>query len=201
MDRTAFLRLLSKRLFPHLRDDGFAGSGTTLRRLNGAVLHVFNVQGSANTENFFVNLGATLLPLATGSETQASAIKEYQCIFRERLHPPELPRQNWAYGETEDDAEEVAARLHEAYRSRGRTWFDDHGGAPDSLRRLVDDPTALTLHPAHLLSLARVAEQLGDAERCRTLASEGLKRTPERATGLAADLRQLLDRVGRPVRD
>ncbi len=201
MDRTAFLRLLSRQLFPQLRADGFAGSGSTLRRSIGPVLQVFNVQGSTDATSFFVNLGATLLPLVPGPEPVASEVKEYQCIFRARLHPSDPPRQAWAYGETEDDAADVAARLHDAYRTRGRAWFDDHGGAPGSLRRRIEDPAAMALHPAHVLSMARIAEQIGDIDRCRQLASEGLRRAPERATGLVADFHRLLDRVGRPARE
>lgn len=47
MNRTTFLKLLTQKLFPVLKTEGFEGSGQTLRRIDGPLIHVFNVQGAS----------------------------------------------------------------------------------------------------------------------------------------------------------
>ncbi len=64
MDRTAFPSLLSKRLHPVPKAEGFTGSGTILRSIAGALVHAFDVQGSASGGCFCLNLGAHLLRCA-----------------------------------------------------------------------------------------------------------------------------------------
>jgi len=47
MNRATFLKLLEKKLFPVLKAEGFVARGQTLRRIEGPVIHVFNVQGAS----------------------------------------------------------------------------------------------------------------------------------------------------------
>lgn len=58
MDREGFLRLLSKHFYPLIRAEGFKGSGSTLRRIDGPLLHIINIQGSSAADGFYVNLAA-----------------------------------------------------------------------------------------------------------------------------------------------
>ncbi|NRF72239.1 DUF4304 domain-containing protein [Aquincola sp. S2] len=69
MNRTAFFALLSKRLLPILRAEAFRGSSPTLRRVDGVVVHVFNVQSSAGGACCYLNLGAHLAFLPTAGPT------------------------------------------------------------------------------------------------------------------------------------
>src|SRR5689334_18774413 len=90
MNREYYLKSLAKTLYPTLRSEDFNGSGTTLRRLRGPLIHVFNVQGSSDSRRCYMNLGAHLdfLPSGGGRVCDPKKIKEYECAFRGRMEPP-----------------------------------------------------------------------------------------------------------------
>ena len=45
LDRNGFLKLRAREFYPMLREGGFRGSGSTLRRIQEPVVHVINFQG------------------------------------------------------------------------------------------------------------------------------------------------------------
>ena len=89
MDRKHFTSLLSKRLYPLLRAEGFRGTGATLRRVSEPVVEVFNVQGSSGGDRCYLNLGVhlTFLPAAGGRIVLPGELKESHCAFRTRIDP------------------------------------------------------------------------------------------------------------------
>ena len=90
MTRTAFLKLLTRHLYPVLKAEGFEGSGQTLRRIRGPIVHVFNVQGASGGKACYLNLGAhyDFLPCEGGAFVPPAEIEESHCVFRERIDPP-----------------------------------------------------------------------------------------------------------------
>ena len=108
--RTTFLKLLTKQLFPVLKAEGFEGSGQTLRRIRGPVVHVFNVQAASGGKACYLNLGAhfDFLPGEGGSFVPTAEIEEAHCIFRDRIDPPPGEAFGWAYGADSAQAEETS---------------------------------------------------------------------------------------------
>lgn len=198
MQRASFFRLVSQRLYPACRAAGFKGSGATLRRLQGPVLHVFNLQGSAGGAAFYVNLGATLTSLGLHGVTPATAssAKAYSCAFQERLDPPGRPRMAWPCPTTDAEADHTLDALARQVVSVAEPWFARHGTWPDSFALLTASETALTLHPAHMHVLARVALLLNDRPRAAVLARAALARCPATASSLRDDLHQVLAATG-----
>jgi Domain of unknown function (DUF4304) len=198
MNRTAFLSLVARQFFPQLRAEGFVGSGATLRRINGPVLHVFNIQGSGGGEEFFINLGASLtfLQMLGVDEGSAATAKEYQCVFRHRLNPTDTAGRGWSFGTSTDASSNILERLLAAWRAEGQSWFESYATYPEDFRRLVDSPAAFAPHPAHMLTLARIALHLGDRSKCHHIAREALSRTSESATVLKHELSTLVQVSG-----
>jgi hypothetical protein len=194
MDRSQFIKALAGRLYPILRAEGFRGSGTTLRRTNAPVVHVFNVQGSSSGARCYVNLGAHLLflPTAGGGEPDAATLKEYECVFRERIDPPPGSAFGWSYGETAEEMHETIELVCEYWTLFGQSFFNRYSEYPQSFVSLLNEVDASKVHPMDLLNFARIASHLGDRVRCASLAKEGLKRCPERATSLRAYLEQVV---------
>lgn len=193
-ERESFLRLVAQRFYPALRSAGFKGSGSTLRRVNGPVLHVFNVQGGSSGREFFINLGATLTSLEMQGVTPASAgtAKEYACVFRQRIDPPGRPQMAWPYPMNEAEAEQTLNALVQQFAGVGEPWFARHGTWPESFVILTASDDALAIHPAHMHVLARIAMLLTNRERAALLARAALRRCPATASGLRHDLQQLL---------
>lgn len=194
MQRESFLRLVSQRLYPVLRRAGFKGTGATLRRVSGPVLHVFNVQGGSAGNEFFINLGATLTSLEINGVTPASAAKakEHACVFRERIDAPVRPRMAWPYPISEAEVEQTLNAMVQQYELVGEPWFTGHGAWPESFVVLTAYEKSLSFHPAHLHVLARIAVLIANRERADLLARAALERCPASATGLRHDLHQLL---------
>ena len=197
MNRTVFLKALGSRLFPILRAEGFRGSGSTLRRINDPVVHVFNVQGSSRGKECYLNLGAHLLFLPTAGDGQAIAksLKEYECVFRGRFDPPAGLQFGWNYAQTREDMDETISFICDHWSIYGHEFFDRFAEYPQSFLKLVEEADETKKHPIDLLDLARIAVHLGETSRAVVLANEGLRRCPERATGLKKKLEEILDRL------
>lgn len=200
MNRNDFFKLLAQRLYPVLRAEGFKGSGQTLRRLDGPLIHVFNVQGARGGDQCYLNLGAHLdfIPPEGGLPVTAQAMTESHCIFRDRIDPPTGPAFGWAYSADAAEAEETIAFILSEWARVGRAFFAQHARYPQSYEALLQreiDPE--TIHGRTALHLARIAMHLGQSERAQDLVQIGLARAPERATTLKAELAQVSATCGR----
>lgn len=196
MNRATFLKLLEKKLFPVLAAEGFVAQGQTLRRIDGPLIHVFNVQGASGGKACYLNLGAHLdfLPTEGGAPVAPQAIEESHCVFRDRMHPPPGEAFGWAYGSSRQEAEESVEFIVSEWAGPGRAFFARHGSYPQSFETLLRDTDPQQIHARTALHLARIAVHLGDGERAQALVAAGLARAPERATALKADLEKLLQR-------
>ena len=173
MDRSGFLKLLSKELYPLLRAEGFRGSGTTLRRITEPLVHIFNFQGSISSDECYINLGTHLsfLPSVGSKVLPAASLKEYHCVFRDRIEPPTGQAHGWAYGQTPEP------------------FFRRYASYPESFVSLVNGTDPDEIHPSDALQYARIAVHLGLRDRARAFAEAGLASTPETATTLLANLK------------
>jgi hypothetical protein len=190
MERAIFQILLRDQFYPILRAEGFQGSGTTLRRINGYVVHVVNVQGSSGGQRCYINLGVHLsfLPAPDGNEADFTTLKEMECAFRDRLPPP--VGFGWGYGEDAEQMNASVRALCDCWATFGRDFFNQHASYPASFVSLLDKLDPSTTHPSQLLTFARIASHLGDTARSSALADEGIRRCSARASGLLQQLQK-----------
>lgn len=193
MNLGIFTKALSKHFYPVLRKAGFRGSGSTLRRINEPLICVVNVQGSSGGDRCYLNLGAHLsfLPSTSGTK-EAGKLLEYECAFRSRISPPEGQTFGWSYGTSEQEAEENALLVVEAWATEGTAFFGRFNDYPESLVKLVAEFEPERAHPAECLLIARIAEHLGEVGRAAEIAKSGLSRVGEKAVGLRHSITQFL---------
>ncbi len=188
MNTQAFTKLLSRHLYPVLRADGFRGSGATLRRISGPLVHVFNVQGSSTGNRCYLNLGAHLSFLSPSCDWKPEKFLEYQCAFRSRIEPPTDQSLGWSYELGEANALAIVA----AWESQGKPFFERYASYPNQFSRLVAEFVPEEAHPAVCLTMARIATQLGLQTNATSIAESGLRRVGAQATGLRHSLSQML---------
>jgi hypothetical protein len=200
MNLQVFTKLLSKHLYPQLRNEGFRGSGATLRRVNGLLVHVFNVQGGSGGQRCYLNLGTHLAFLSGdgGSDWQPNKVLEYQCAFRSRIDPPAEQEFGWSYGSSETEAEANALAVVEAWETQGLPFFAKYSTFPEDFARLVDEVSPEQSHPSTCLTAARIASHLGNPRRAAAIAASALERVSAQATGLRHSLRQLIAAASAP---
>jgi hypothetical protein len=195
VERSDVLRIAAKKLYPILREDGFRGSGSTLRRVADPLIHVFNIQGSSSADGCYINLGAHLafLPSDGGGSCEAATIKEYQCAFRERLEPLDDSNGRWPYGRTQSEADATVEEMIKAWRNRGIPFFDRFGNYPDAFAEHVRAAVRTPPHPGHALTYARIGVHLGLAADAVAIARQAIDAAPPAATSLRAHLRRVLE--------
>ncbi|WP_457422009.1 DUF4304 domain-containing protein [Roseateles sp. P5_E7] len=195
MHRQLFLKLLAKEFYPVLRDEGFKGSGSTLRRMDGHLIHVFNVQGSKSGEQCYLNLGAHLsfLPAEGGLTVEPESLEESHCVFRCRIHPPSAAAASgWTYGNSVDEAARSIEQVAREWAVQGQAFFDRYASYPGSFVRLLKSVEPSRVHAREALHLARIATHLGQQEEAVSFARAGLASASERATLLRQDLIEIL---------
>ena len=194
MDRQGFLKLLGSQLHPILRREGFKGSGATLRRIDGDLIHVFNFQGSKSGTECYLNVGAHLsfLPPEGGLSIAVEAIEEPDCVFRGRIESPSGRAHGWAYGNSTEEAERCVEQIVQGWATQGHSFFGRYASFPDSFVRLLQDTQPTAVHARVDLHLARIAAHLGRRDDVIAFARAGLASAHERATLLRQDLEELL---------
>ena len=197
-----FHDLLKRDLAPLLRGDGFKGSGTTFRRINGEVIHVINIQGSKYGGQCCVNLGLhySFLPTAGGDRvTDPKKLREYHCDFRDRVHEAHESDHWWPYGTTEAESEASIANLLDMYRRRGASFFKEFEPFPAVFEKITPaelDAGDLSKFPIEMtqlhaaITIARIMEHLGQTAKCRRFAEVGLRHLGH-AVALKPDLERL----------
>jgi hypothetical protein len=188
--REAFLKLLARDFYPELRSEGFKGSGATLRRVLGPIVHVVNFQGSDSGKGFYVNLGAhpVFLPMEGGGTAVPDRIDEAACAFRDRLAPPGGALQ-WPYRRT------AMASLAREWRDQGQPFFARYSTFPDDLVTLIKASVREPPGSYDALKHARVALHLGLRDEARILARSALSTVGPMATILKADVERFLDQL------
>ena len=196
MNRKLFSSLLTKRLYPHLRAQGYRGSGATLRRIAEPVVEVFNVQASSGGERCYFNLGLhlTFLPAEGGQIVEPSDLTESHCAFRSRIDPPAGQQFGWSYGSSTQEAESNVERAVVEWEHQAKAFFEAHS-YPSGLTRMLEDLSVTDIHPTHLLTLARIARHLGQRERALHIARSALERVPPAASGLRYSINEFLARA------
>lgn len=182
--------------------EGFKGSGTTLRRVQGEAIHVVNIQGSSCGGKCCVNVGLhfSFLPKAGGGLLGApESLKEYECNFRNRVRETHELDHWWRYGETEKEAEASVASLIELYGKYGALFFKKFEPYPEVFEKITPaemDAGDLSKLPIQMnlvnaaLTLARIMNQLKRVDLRRQFAEIGL-RNLGKAVGLKAEFEYL----------
>ena len=191
LNRKSFLKVLADRFYPVLRDQGFQGSGTTLRRVQEPLVHVVNIQGSSSADGFYVNLGAHLLflPKEGGGSAVAGTLEESECAFRGRIDPSNTIGR-WPYARTSIE------KLLKEWPRQGEAFFRQYSVFPDDFRKLVEAALVSAPRPYDGLKYARIAARLGARAEAVTIAQRALANVAPQATGLRAELARFLEELG-----
>lgn len=126
---------IRKYLLPLLKNDGFAGSGRTFRRLDNDAIHLVNVQGFYCGGRFAINLAVHPLFLQdmSGSQPNPKTIAEHQCEFRDRLTEDD-PGRSWSHDATSAGMDAALRDAAEVYEIHGRRFFDKFCSASSLLK-------------------------------------------------------------------
>lgn len=127
--------LIRKYLLPLLKNDGFAGSGRTFRRIDHDAIHLVNVQGFSYGGRLAINLAVHPLDLPdmAGGPPSPKTIAVHQCEFRERLTEDDSGRL-WEHDATSAGMDSVMCDAAAVYASHGRRFFDQFRGASSVLK-------------------------------------------------------------------
>ncbi|WP_251447814.1 MULTISPECIES: hypothetical protein [unclassified Microbacterium] len=200
MDRKTVNAELRRQFVPLLTGAGFLWKSDVGRRiLAGPVIHVVEVQHRPRAAVFQVNLGAHLPALGdvAGGESPADdALREYECAWRGSVVSGfrNASDAEFAYGGTAEEAAESVAFLASEWQRQSERFFGPLTAYPDGFHATARGALEKDLHPAHLLTWARVALLLEDSALAEALATQALPRVPERATSLRDELQRILTR-------
>jgi hypothetical protein len=123
---------------------------------------------------------------------EPKSIKEYECAFQDRFDPPTGAGTAWSYGRNESEMHEIVAFICDHWPIYGHSFFDRYSEFPKDFIAIIEDVDASDVHPSQLVTLASIAAYLQFNDRAKELAEEGLRRCPERATGLKDSLNKIL---------
>ncbi len=192
MDGKELLKILGSEFWPRLRHEGFRGSGTTLRRRIGPVIHVFNIQRSTRGTGFYINLGAHLDFLgSTGMLTPCPPLlKHPDCVFRQRLVSPLCEVGGlWPYSQ---EAAALLSAISEAWQESGAEFFRPFMEWPGHFADLVRREL-VELGPGRMpFVMAQIAAKLGMSSEARQIAKSGIEESNPQAKSYRGSIRKFL---------
>ncbi|MGO2140633.1 MAG: hypothetical protein ACTH30_09470 [Leucobacter sp.] len=198
MDRKTINAEFRRQFFPLLTADGFVRSGDVARRvLPGGAVHVVEIQHRPRVGVFQVGLGVHLTPLdelAGTSSAPAEQLREHDCAWRSSIISGfrNSSDAEFAYGQSAADAAESVAFFVSEWPRQASEFFGPLTAFPEDFQAAAEAAASnLSMHPAHLLTWARVAILLKDSQLARSLSAQALPRVPERATSLRDELERL----------
>ncbi|ARO15316.1 hypothetical protein BVG79_01974 [Ketogulonicigenium robustum] len=199
MDRKTINRALRAEFFPVLAAEGFTRHGDVARRIApDGVVHVVDIQHLPRNGAFQVNLGTHLLQLggvAGGQSPAPETFRDFDCAWRGSIIAGFRNASDAAftYGATAEQAAESVAFLVSEWPRQSAAFFAPYQSYPDTFHAAAHAAAADdSLHPAHMLTWARVAALLDDAPLAQTIALAALPKVPERATALRDKLHAFL---------
>ena len=198
MDRKSINAELRQQFFPLLTAAGFTRKGDVLyRELPGPIVHIAEVQHRPRNGVFQINLGAHLPSLddiASGQTIAPADMRDYDCAWRGSIISGFRTSSDaeFAYGSTAEEAAESVAFLVSEWPRQAAQFFDPLSNFPDGFRERCTQVLNEDLHPAHLLTWAKVALLVNDPELAKRIATAALPSVPERATSLRENLEALL---------
>jgi hypothetical protein len=184
-------------IVPTLRALGFKGSGQNYRKQTEGAVMVVNFQKSSGGDRFYVNLGVQPLciPAEGGGQADPTEIKEYECVFRRRVTPPEGAL-GWPYDVNAATADELRGKISTAYAEYLSPLAQIPGPATELTLEQFRTQGAGSIfggsHARNALNFARIALACGGVERARAFAEIGLADCPPMAAGLKAMLLKIL---------
>ena len=189
-------------LQPRLKEDGFAGSGRTFRKVSNGIIQVLNVQGSRYGGQFAINLGLqpALIADISGKSPDLNKISDTECEFRRRLSENGAD-QWWNHDSSEEGIDSAVAAAAEVYVRVGRPLFERLGGPNSSFFSITPDQMPQfreifggfgSTDTRIALVLARLRAAEGRSSEAQAFANFGLLRV-----GPAVALRQELERLCR----
>jgi len=198
-------------LAPHLREDGFRGSGTTYCRITDKFLFVYNVQGSMGGGRFYVNLGVHPrgMPTAIGRDPDPKTMKEHFCDLRCRMTEFNTEDQWWSHDGTQDSIDNAVRQSAAVYLAIARPLFAEVASPESPLLTAtleqIDAGQILLLGKScnkqyTALKLARIRYSIGDREMARIFANYGLTQyLDDNRQPFRRDLEALLTMLDTPV--
>jgi hypothetical protein len=152
---------------PVVREMGFKGSGRHFRRLDGEFVQTVNLQGSQYGGKFAVNLGLqpVNIPDVVGREIDPKAIKEIDCVFRNRLTYDGHDTW-WSYGEDPKSKQESAVSSAQLFREKALLHFHERMQFAENI-----SPEEIVKNgPGIYVSLALLRERQGQYEQAKQFA-------------------------------
>jgi hypothetical protein len=187
-------------LQPRLKEDGFAGSGRTFRRVTNNLIQVLNVQGSRYGGQFAIDIGIQPqdIPDITGKRPDPKKITEPECEFRRTLSEDGVD-QWWAHGSSAKSMDDAVLVAAEVYVRIGRPLLAALCAADSPIHLIMPDqmPTFRKFLQGFgstdcrmALVLARLRKVQGRLAEAKAFAAYGLEHAGP-AVSLRSELQEL----------
>src|SRR5688500_4500706 len=135
IEKSQFMSLLHKHLWPVLKAQGFERRGYVYHRFRGVVTNALRLEASNVTKKIWVNLGIhlTFLPTLGREVPTPKRVEPSRCAFNQQLGMDDRETNPiyWSFGADLVQAEQAVTDLVRTYASKGTTFFDRWSRFPD----------------------------------------------------------------------
>jgi hypothetical protein len=187
-------------LGPMLRSCGLKGSGQNFRKITELCVSVVNFQKSSSGDRFYVNLGVQplFIPDVGGQDPDPQKIKEYECVFRRRLPPPQ-GLLGWPYAMNSLRIEALKSELDAAIEQYIEPLMLIPGPltelTPEEFMIRTEDPLFGRLDAANCLVFARIAMARKENDKAHAFTKHGLEICPPAASSLRGHLKEIVQKT------
>jgi len=201
MKSTEFKKIVTKRLAPYLRDNGWKGTGFNFLKQNDTTTQVLTIQPSGAGGKFCVEIGVFFHFMADYTNKEPSKLKTWDLEFRTRLAPANESDHWWDFPKSESAEDGIFESIIDLLETTGKDYFDSYSDWKQNFKKIspedIEDKRVWTYIPLTkirtALFLARFHDHHENLDQIRPLAEYGLAQVDGRkGSALIAEFNKLI---------
>ena len=131
MNSSDFKKVVTKKLAPYLRNNGWKGSGFNFVNVGEPITKVLTIQPSSAGGKFCIEIGVYFDFIKLNESKDIKKLKTWDLEFSKRLTPESDSDYWWNFPKSEIEEEKIFEHITQLFETRGQNYFNSYNNWRD----------------------------------------------------------------------
>ncbi|MCX2679956.1 DUF4304 domain-containing protein [Galbibacter sp. EGI 63066] len=203
MNSSDFKKIVTIKLAPYLRANGWKGSGFNFVKVGKPITKVLTIQPSSAGGKFCIEIGIYFDFIKLNKNKEPKKLKTWDLEFRTRLTPESESDYWWNFPKSELEESKVFKNIIRLFETRGQDYFNSYNDWRENFFNISPSDIEEKKVWKHIpmtkirtaLFLARMHDHFGNPEKVKPLAEYGLTQVDgKKGSGLINEFNELIEK-------